>query len=116
MGDYLLKHLMRIYGILFLLFGLLILAMPNLVMDILNLPHTEGYFWSINIFAYLVLMAVLSFYGSNNPDLIKFIIFAKFFSALIFLIFGLALFNTGLLISGLVDTSLGFGILIGKKL
>ena len=116
MGEKILTHLMRSYSIIFLLFGLGILALPNMIMDILSLPHTEGYFWKINVFSYLVLMAVLSFQASKDHDLIKYITFVKLFSAIIFLIYSLALLNLGLLISGLFDLSLGIGILISQKL
>jgi len=119
MGEKILTHLMRTYSIFFLLFGLGILAMPNMIMDILGLSHAEGdflYWAKINIFAYLVFMAVLAFQASKNHDLIKYITFVKFFSAIIFIIYSLALLNPGLLISGLIDSSLGIGILISQKI
>ena len=116
MSETVLTHLMRTYCILFLLFGLGILALPNMIMDILGLPHIEGYFWKINVFSYLVFMALLSFRASKNHDLIKYITFVKFFSAIIFLIYSLALLSLGLLLSGLFDLALGLGIVISQKL
>ena len=70
----------------------------------------------INIFAYLVFMAVLAFEASKNHDLIKYVTFVKFFSAIIFFIYAIALLYLGLLISGLIDFSLGTGIIISQKI
>jgi hypothetical protein len=116
MGEKVSEHIMRIYAIMFFGFGLICLIVPNFVMDILSLPHIDGYFWGINMFAYLVLLTVISIMASKNQELIKFITFVKFFSASTFLIFSAVFLSLGLLISGLVDFGLGIGIILGKKI
>lgn len=116
LGEKVLLHFMRIYAIEFFLFGLTLLLIPNFVMDVLGLPHVEGYFWGLNMFAYLTLMAVLALTASRKQELIKFVTFTKFFSASIFLVFSLVLLNFGLLFSGLVDFTLGIGIIVGKRI
>ncbi len=116
MGDKVLEHIMRIYAIMFFGFGLICLIGPNFIMDILNLPHVNGFFWSINIFAYLTLLSIICIMASKKQDIIKFITFVKFFSASIFLIYALVVLSLGLLISGLVDLSLGIIIIIGQKI
>ena len=116
MGEKVSEHIMRIYAIMFFGFGLICLFIPNFVMDILSLPHVTGFFWSINMFAYLTLLALICINASKKQDLIKYITFVKFFSASTFLIYALVAPSLGLLISGLVDMSLGICIIIGKKI
>jgi len=101
---------------MFFLFGLVLLFIPDFVLDILNLPSMEGYFWNIMAFTFLLLMAVLSWEASKDQNLVKFIIFIKFASAGIYITYGLVLLTFGLIIAGCVDLFLGIFVIIGKKL
>ncbi|MHA1438614.1 MAG: hypothetical protein ACTSPD_13660 [Promethearchaeota archaeon] len=116
LGEKIVKHLMRIYSIIFLSFGLVLLIRPNLVMNILGLPYLEGHFWSIMAFTFLLLIATLSWQASINQEYVKFILFIKFASAITYISFGLFLLTPGLIIGGVVDLTLGCIILICKKL
>jgi len=116
MSDEILKHLMRIYCVIFIVWGTALLIVPNLFMDILNLEHLQGYFWNILGFGLLLFLAMISFQASKEQDLIKFITLYKFASAITYFSFGIGLFNLGLILAGCVDLGMGLVIIICKKL
>lgn len=115
MNEKVQKHLMRTYAIIFLLFGVFLLVVPNLTMDILSMPHIDGYFWQILAFTYLLFIAAVSWEARKDEKLMDLVIFIKFASAGTFFLSGLILFMFGFIISGIMDSILGTILILFKK-